>query len=154
LQECITEIRSLSRRLSAPTLGKINLEESVNDLIQSINLSSKIKIRQEISGFENNSLHKELHVGVYRILQEQLNNVLKHADASEVLVELKRCEDQIHLSVKDNGKGFSVHRPGTGIGLMNMQTRAENLNGSFFITTKPGCGCEVKVILPCTKNVN
>lgn len=148
LQDCINEIRSLSKRLSAPTLGKISLEESVNDLIDSINLTSKVKITRQITGLDNKMLNKELHVGVYRILQEQLNNVLKHAEASEVVVQLERKEQTIRLAVKDNGKGFEIRSRKTGIGLMNIQTRAENLNGTFSIDSCPGRGCSLEVILP------
>jgi signal transduction histidine kinase len=148
LQECINEIRSLSKRLSAPTLGKITIEESVTDLIESINATSKVKITHSISGFEGQLLKKEIHIGVYRILQEQLHNVLKHSEASEVFIQLKRGEDCIQLQVADNGKGFVVNKTKSGIGLMNMQTRAESLNGTFEVQSQPGKGCKVKVTLP------
>lgn len=149
LQECINEIRGLSKRLSAPTLGKISLEESVKDLVDSINLTSKVKITRQVTGLKNQPLKQELHLGVYRILQEQLNNVLKHAEASEVLVRLERQQNQIRLVIKDNGKGFVVHSSKSGIGLMNMQTRAENLNGTFELKSTPGNGCTVQVVVPC-----
>jgi signal transduction histidine kinase len=149
LQDCINEIRSLSKRLSAPTLGKISLGESVEDLIDSINQTSKVKITSHISGLNNHLLKKDLHIGVYRILQEQLNNVLKHAEASEVLVQLEIIDDKVHLCIKDNGRGFVVQDKRRGIGLMNMQTRAENLNGTFRLESKPGFGCKVDVVVPC-----
>ena len=149
LQNCINEIRRLSKRLSAPTLGKISLEESVNDLIDSVNHTSKVKITPYIAGLEGSSLRKELHLGVYRILQEQLNNVLKHAEASEVSIHLERTGNYLRLTVADNGKGFLVQGTKKGIGLVNMQTRAESLNGSFEIDSQPGRGCKVKVVLPC-----
>ncbi len=152
LQNCINEIRSLSRRLSAPTLGKISLEESVDDLIESINLASKVKITRYISGLENEQLQKDLHLGIYRILQEQLNNVLKHAEASEVVVRLERAEDHIRLSITDNGKGFTLQKSKGGIGLMNMQTRAENLSGTFAVASTPGQGCRVEVVVPLCGN--
>lgn len=149
LQDCIKEIRSLSKRLWAPTLGKISLEESVNDLVESINLTSKVKVTSEISGLDNQLLTKNLHIGIYRILQEQLNNVLKHANASEVFVQLEHNAGKLRLSIEDNGKGFVVHDNKSGIGLMNMQTRAENLNGTFNLESKPGQGCKVEVVVPC-----
>lgn len=149
LQNCINEIRSLSKRLSAPTLGKISLEESVKDLIDSINLTSKVKITSEVYGLHNQLLKKDLHIGIYRILQEQLNNVLKHAKASEVLVQLECKNDKLHLTVRDNGKGFVVQDNKCGIGLMNMQTRAEHLNGTFKLQSNPGHGCKVEVVVPC-----
>ncbi len=148
LQNCINEIRSLSKRLSAPTLGKIRLEDSVKDLVDSINSTSKVRITHEVTGFCEQPLKQELHIGLYRILQEQLNNVLKHAEAQNVSVELKKEEGKIYLTITDDGKGFSVGKDRQGIGLMNMQTRAESLNGSFVLTTNPGKGCRVEVVLP------
>lgn len=148
LQECINEIRSLSKRLSAPTLGKISLKESVADLIDTINETSKVKITFQSCGLEHQLLKRELHLGIYRILQEQLNNVLKHAEASEVFVHLECDEEHVRLSVTDNGKGFIPKSNKNGIGLINMQTRAESLNGSFEIESIPGRGCSMKVVVP------
>jgi signal transduction histidine kinase len=149
LQSCINEIRSLSKRLSAPTLGKISLQESVKDLIESINETSKVKITYEMSGLCEPLLKKEVHLGVYRILQEQLHNVIKHSEASEVSVQLEHKQETISLVVADNGKGFAISENKNGIGLVNMQTRAESLNGTFELESHPGRGCKIKVILPC-----
>jgi len=149
LQNCINEIRGLSKRLSAPTLGKISLEESVKDLIDSIDLTSKVRINRQISGMELGCLNQDIHIGIYRILQEQINNILKHAEATEVTIKLERRENFIHLLITDNGKGFQVHTSRNGIGLMNMRTRAENLSGTFEINSKPGKGCCVEVVVPC-----
>ncbi|MBO9682714.1 MAG: sensor histidine kinase, partial [Flavisolibacter sp.] len=149
LQNCINEIRSLSKRLSAPTLGKISLQESINDLIESINETSKVKITCQMSGLAEPVLRQELHLGVYRILQEQLHNVIKHSEASEVSVQLEHKQETIQLVIADNGKGFAVSETKNGIGLVNMQTRAESLNGTFELESHPGRGCKIKVILPC-----
>lgn len=149
LQNCINEIRSLSKRLSAPTLGKISLQESVKDLIESINETSKVKITYEMSGLYEPVLKKEVHLGVYRILQEQLHNVIKHSEASEVSVQLEHKQETIRLVVADNGIGFAVNETKNGIGLVNMKTRAESLNGTFELESYPGRGCKIKVILPC-----
>ncbi len=148
LQNCINEIRGLSKRLSAPTLGKISLDDSVKDLIDSINLTSKVKITQQVKGMENGGLSKDLHIGIYRILQEQLNNVLKHSEATEVNIDLEQCKNNIRLCITDNGKGFSVNTSKNGIGLMNMRTRAENLSGTLVVKSKPGQGCRVEVMVP------
>jgi signal transduction histidine kinase len=149
LQNCIDEIRNLSKQLSAPTLGKISLEESVQDLIDSINVASKIKITRQISGLNNSVLKQDLHLGIYRILQEQLNNVLKHSEASEVFIQLEKRKGMIRLLVTDNGKGFVVPAVKNGIGLLNMQTRAESLNGTFKLVSTPGHGCSIEIVLPC-----
>ncbi len=148
LQNCINEIRGISKRLSGPTLGKIRLEESVSELVDSINVAGKINIDLEISGLEDHSLKQDVHLCIYRILQEQLNNIIKHADATAVLIKLECKSDKIYLLVCDNGNGFDLNNSRKGMGLMNMQTRAENLNGSFTIHAYPGKGCKVEVVLP------
>jgi len=91
---------------------------------------------------------------VYRILQEQLNNILKHAEASEVIVRIEQKAGKLELSVTDNGKGFAVHSRKAGIGLLNMQTRAESLNGTFQLESQPGRGCKVAVVLPCQPSLS
>jgi signal transduction histidine kinase len=148
LQDCINEIRSLSKRLSAPSLGEITLEESVNELLDSVNFSGKVRINRNIEGLKNKIFSKEVHLGIYRILQEQLNNVLKHSEASEICVELENYDDSVRLFISDNGKGFSVNCKKAGIGLRNMRTRSEHLNGSFVLNSAPGAGCSVEVIVP------
>lgn len=84
----------------------------------------------------------------YRILQEALANVLKHARASEVEVELAADTDWVRLSVKDNGVGFATDGLRPGYGLDNMQQRAQELGGRFDIESAPGEGTSVRVALP------
>ncbi|MCW3075296.1 MAG: hypothetical protein JWP69_2365 [Flaviaesturariibacter sp.] len=148
LQECINEIRSLSRRLSAPTLGKIRLEDSVKDLIESISLTNKFLIRSEIAITNNNNITPDTHLALYRILQEQMNNVLKHAAATEVKIQLVQSHKALQLTIVDNGQGFDMATKRAGIGITNMKTRAENLHGSFEIKSAPGEGCSIQVVIP------
>ncbi|RYZ19867.1 MAG: sensor histidine kinase, partial [Chitinophagaceae bacterium] len=93
-------------------------------------------------------LSQDLHIGIYRILQEQLNNVLKHSEATEVSIDLEQGKNNLRLCITDNGKGFSVNKSNNGIGLMNMRTRAENLSGTLVVKSKPGQGCRVEVMVP------
>jgi signal transduction histidine kinase len=74
--------------------------------------------------------------------------VLKHAGATRVTVTLTRLADQVHLRVTDNGQGFTPSRKHNGIGIANMITRAESLNGSLTILSAPGKGCELVVNIP------
>jgi signal transduction histidine kinase len=85
---------------------------------------------------------------VYRILQEHLTNVLKHAGAGRVTVSLNQIGDHIHLRVTDDGKGFVPARKHNGIGIANMITRAESLGGSLTLRSAPGKGCELVVNIP------
>ncbi|RYZ23129.1 MAG: hypothetical protein EOO16_06345 [Chitinophagaceae bacterium] len=148
LQQCINEIRALSKRLSAPTLGKISLCDSVAELVQSINLTGKISIRNECTGLPAAAVRQEVHLAVYRIIQEALNNVLKHAAASEADLSLRLREDgTLQLTLTDNGQGYRAGR-GDGIGVTNMRTRAESLGGTFYIGPGKPRGCRVEVLIP------
>lgn len=147
LQDCINEVRSISKRLSAPTLGQISLEESVHDLIESINLTRKLQIVSDVRT-EGRSIPQDLHLAVYRILQEHLNNVLTHAGASIVLIQLLFHGNNLELSIDDNGKGFHIQEKKAGIGIINMRTRVESFNGTFLIESAPGKGCTLKVSFP------
>jgi signal transduction histidine kinase len=148
LQSCIDEIRSISKRLSAPTLGDIDLESSVRDLIESINLTHKVEINYLIEGLQNARISGELHLAVYRIIQEQLTNIIKHAEASMVNIELLYSNTGLLLSIKDNGKGFDLRTKRAGVGITNMKLRAESQNGTFFIASTPGNGCLLNVTFP------
>jgi signal transduction histidine kinase len=148
LQYCIDEIRSISKRLSAPTLGKISLEESIKDLIGSINLTNKLEVNYSISGIKDLFASQELHLAIYRIVQEQLNNIIKHARASYVSIELHNNRDRFQILIRDNGDGFDTNRQRTGIGITNMRTRSENLNGKFNIISAPGKGCLLHIDFP------
>jgi signal transduction histidine kinase len=148
LQASINEIRSLSRRLSAPSLGKIKLYESVKELTQSVADTGRLVIRLDLDAIEELEVDQELHITVYRIIQEQLTNILKHADASEVHVMMDFVDDTLILSIEDNGKGFTLQEKSKGMGITNMITRAESIHGSICIDTNPGKGCRLLAKFP------
>lgn len=153
LQSCIDEIRSISKRLSAPTLGEIGLEDSIKELVESINLTNRIEIHYSLQAISELQIPHDMHLAVYRIIQEQLNNILKHASASAVSIELKKDESNLILHITDNGTGFDPSVKRSGIGITNMRTRAENLGGQFELRSKPGNGCQLSVSFPLNQYV-
>lgn len=144
LQSCINEIRSISKRLSAPTLGKITLKESIEELVDSINITRRLQISYNISGLNQHVVPEDVHLAIYRIIQEQLNNIIKHADASKVSIELHNTGDDLLLQIVDDGKGFDTGAKRKGIGITNMETRTENMHGKLVIISAPGKGCTLK----------
>ena len=88
-----------------------------------------------------------VEVAAYRIVQEALANVVRHAQATQCTIRLQLIDGALHLSVEDNGSGLPevVHR---GVGLASMRERAEELGGTFGIAGRPGGGTNVKVSLP------
>jgi len=146
LQQSIDEIRSLSKRLSAPSLGNIKLKDSLQELIDSVTITNQLAITFHADDLEDVS--PTTHLALYRILQEQLTNVLKHAEAKNVSITLTKNETHLCLCVKDDGKGFDSQLKNNGIGLSNMASRAEALNGRIKFNSTPGEGCELYVELP------
>ena len=91
-------------------------------------------------------LNKEQQLHLFRIIQEQTNNIIKYAAASEVQIDLMLKSREIQLRLSDNGKGFDASNPAvSGIGIINMMSRAESLNGQFRIESTPGNGCTLYV---------
>jgi two-component system sensor histidine kinase UhpB len=143
----IEEIRRLSKELITPSLNDLGLVQSIQELIRSIQMVKKMKIRLAISGLDENSLLPEQKINVYRIIQEQLNNILKHAQANSVMIELNKEEEQIRLLMADDGKGFDPRKRRDGVGISNIISRAELYNGRVEIDSAPGKGCRLEVIL-------
>jgi signal transduction histidine kinase len=85
---------------------------------------------------------------IYRIAQEALGNVAKHANAKHVQVRLKRSDGNVSLTVADDGMGFVPNAPSGGLGLINMRERARQLNGTFEFDGKPGTGTTIRVTVP------
>lgn len=147
LQDCINEIRDLSKQLAAPAMGMVRLKDTIDELVESINITNRVKIHHEHE--ENESVvTSEIHLTMYRILQEHLTNVLKHADAKNVFINVDLKENDLILCVRDDGRGFNVHQKRNGIGITNMETRVVNLNGSFTIESAPGQGTTLLVSIP------
>ncbi|HMI79190.1 MAG TPA: ATP-binding protein, partial [Ferruginibacter sp.] len=143
----IEEIRLLSRKQVTP-LKNINLEELVRQLLSNLDQSTITK-----TGFSffaaNESLSDDLKLNIYRIIQEQINNILKHADAKNVNILIKLQGKAISIVVTDDGKGFNPNAKRKGIGISNMINRIESYNGKVKIKSSPGAGCKIAVKIPC-----
>ncbi len=147
ISSAIEEIRKLSKMLIAPSLKELGLKDSIDELIRNILIVKKMKIRFSTDGLDEEMISKDLRVAIYRIVQEQLNNILKHADASCVTIQLREKGRQISLLIEDDGKGFDVNCRRKGVGITNIISRAELFNGKVEIDSAPGKGCRVKVLL-------
>lgn len=147
VMNCISEIRNLSRELSATTLGTQSLKDSIKALIETVEFSGKIAIRFHHDDYHTR-LEKDQKQALYRILQEQLSNIMKHAQATEVTVILSQAYDRTELEVRDNGKGFDVTTKANGLGLNNISSRAKVFGGGMKIESARGKGCTLRVWLP------
>jgi signal transduction histidine kinase len=109
-------------------------------------LTDKINIHLDIKNVPK-KLNHEIHLGIYRILQEQLTNILKHAEAKNVNIIVRFAAKSLLLTIQDDGKGFELNTKRKGIGISNMYARANSINGDLNIKTSIGKGCllELKV---------
>ena len=150
--DAIEEIRKLSKELVGPSkMEAKGLITSVMDLIYDISLVKNININFNYSFYKEEQTDVDFKVVIYRIIQEQLNNILKHAEASEAEIELKKRKDSLVLLIKDNGKGFNTAAKRKGIGLKNIEHRVEIYNGSVEIFSSPGKGCKMEINFKQTK---
>lgn len=143
----INEIRQLSRSLMNPSLGDLGLVDSLNDLIENIHLTRQLKIKLDTE-VEEDHLPENLKITTFRIVQEVLNNALKHAKASVVQIKVKACAKELLLNVIDDGIGFQPHTVLRGAGLKNIQNRVYLANGSISLESSPGKGCNIKIKFP------
>jgi two-component system sensor histidine kinase UhpB len=148
VREAISEIRKLSHQLAPVSDNEISLKQVFESLIETINVNNRFEIKLEVSDMDDIQITDEQQINLYRILQEQLNNIVKHADASEVVVSLTRSGSSLVFSIRDNGKGFDPEMQATGIGLENIKRRAKVFSGVFRLNTSLGKGCEVVVEIP------
>jgi signal transduction histidine kinase len=144
----INEIRQLSRSLMDPTLGDLGLVDSIKDLIENINATRKLQVKLLSSGNVDESLDSNEKLTIFRIIQEALNNAIRHSGATDAVVSLAVKSGNILLSIKDNGIGFSPKTVKKGAGLRNIQNRVYLANGSFSIKSNAGKGCNLKIIIP------
>jgi len=152
LAECINEIRNISKRLSSPVNSETSLKEPIEELISSIQLTNKLQINLNVQSNPCRISH-DVHLCIYRIVQEHMTNILKHAEASRVDIQITVNSTAVDVVIKDNGKGFNVNAQRKGIGISNMQNRAESMNGILTIDSKPSAGCQLHVSIPLEEPV-
>jgi signal transduction histidine kinase len=144
----ITEIRKLSQSLMIPSLGDLGLIDSIDDLVENMNATKKIDASFIHDVIDENYLSENQKLTLFRIAQEALNNVVKHANATHTTIELFQEEKKIQLNIKDDGKGFDPVTAKKGAGLNNIRNRVYLLNGNLTVNTQPGKGCTLIVELP------
>lgn len=151
LDQCIRETRAIVYDLRPPTLAYLGLVPAVERLVQEQERVFGIKGYVE-TVHEARRLGPDRELGVFRIVQEALQNVQRHARASEVVVWFQFGVSDLSVTVRDNGKGFSYsslrHLPGSHLGILNMRERAENLGGYFSVDSTPGAGTTVVAVIP------
>jgi signal transduction histidine kinase/ligand-binding sensor domain-containing protein len=149
----LKELREIAHNLHPYELERLGLTEALKDMIATIQDTSAIRFIFEIDELEK-IFNSEEETHVFRIVQEILNNILKHSEATEVFLTFQRRNSFVHLSVRDNGKGFDYQnalqqKTNThGIGLSGLQERVRLLNGTFDLQSDFGKGTHIQISLP------
>ncbi len=151
LNLAMEEIRRLSQSLIAPSLGDVSLRGVLQDLLGNISFASTLELELDFENYDEDITDNNMKLMFYRIVQEQLSNILKHAMAKSATVKLLNTPDQVELIIRDDGIGFDTSKKPEGIGLRNIKNRASIYNGVVIIDSAPGKGCSIKVIIPVTQ---
>jgi PAS domain S-box-containing protein len=145
ITSAIEEIRRLSKSMIETFQKEVGLEFSLNDLIEKVRLAQPFTISLYFSVPDEPQLDDKLKKTIFRIVQEQLNNTVKHANASEVQIAIVQKNRQLLITIADNGKGFNTTQKRRGIGITNIISRTELFNGRVKIESSPGKGCRMQI---------
>ena len=107
-----------------------------------------LQIELTADTFYEEDIRYDFKLSIFRIVQEQMNNILKHSMATTVNIELVRNEQFIYLKIRDNGVGFDIHQQRKGIGIYNIISRSDLYNGIVDIQSSPGKGCGIHITFP------
>src|SRR5580658_3505633 len=146
IMNVIEEIRRISKTLSTPGMI-MGLLESIKILLDDLITVHAIKIEFHEEGINEVELDEKLQLTIFRIVQEQLNNILKHANATSATINLTKHGNEIILLISDNGIGCDILKEGMGIGIINIKSRAELYSGIVTTVSKPHEGYVLKVVL-------
>ncbi len=152
-EEIVNELRDVTKALRPPILDDLGMVTSIRRLLVDFAERTKIKGQLKVSG-EERRLPSDAELGMFRIAQEALRNVERHAEATRVTLTITFAKDEARLRIIDNGVGFSTASVSADVtasgqmGLLSMQERAESLGGKLEIQSNPGNGTRVIVSVP------
>ena len=153
LQKALDKVRDLSHMLRPPDFERLGLVRSLEILCLEMADEQELEVAFSAQGLEEVQLGAEAEINLYRLVQEALNNVKKHAQASRVEIALGASSSDVLVRIKDNGRGFDVAahpERRKHLGLKTMQERARQLGGVLRLDSKPGSGVEIIVSFPVT----
>jgi signal transduction histidine kinase/ligand-binding sensor domain-containing protein len=149
--EAIKEVREISYNLGPYQLDRLGLKKTIEEMIQKVDDSSPTKFILDIGEIDG-CLARDAEVSFFRIVQEALNNVVKHAAATEASLGIGKEGGHLVLTIRDDGNGFDAARSESGFGLVGMSERVGLLRGEISVRSEIGKGTSVRVRLPCTSN--
>ncbi len=148
----VEEIRKISKALNTSLVKMIGLSRSIDDIIINMKAFQQIETKFHYDQKLDKILSEDQKLMIFRILQEQTNNIIKYADAKNVNITLKEVHSQVFLSITDDGKGFDTSVESKGIGFVNVYNRVDAFGGEVKLISSPGKGCALEIVFPLTLN--
>ena len=142
-----TALRALISELRPAALDELGLQPALESLVNRIAAVEGLETTLQVE-LGNARLDPDLETTVYRLVQEALSNVAKHAEATSVAVTVERVEYAVHVRVEDDGRGFDPGAATDGFGLVGMRERAALAGGELTLEPAPGGGSVVRAVLP------
>ena len=146
LDKAIQEARNLSHHMVIPHFSEKDLKDELGQLIENYSYNQMVQL--DTADMKEEFLSPPIKETLFRIVQEQLSNIYKHAKASSIMIRLSTARRSVTLLIIDNGVGFDVQQKRKGIGITNIFNRVESYNGKADIVSFPGRGCTLSVIIP------
>lgn len=156
----ITEVREIAYNLRPYLLDRLGLTKAVRSMLAKIAEIGALEIDGEIDDIDG-AFSPETEISIYRVLQEGLNNVLKHSEATRASVSIIKGDRLVSILIKDNGRGFIVRRPAAepeaekpGFGLLGIAERVKMIGGTHVIESEPGRGTSITIRVPLSSERN
>jgi signal transduction histidine kinase len=150
----INHIRAISKKMIIPSERFVGLFGCINMLKYDLSIIHPVDIQFYVDNIEEQDMEEKLQLNIYRIIQEQLNNIVKHSKATHATIDLSRQEDEIILLISDDGMGYDTSKRRQGVGIRNIMSRAELYQGTAEVTSTPGQGYDLKIRLPLYSHIN
>lgn len=150
INNTILEIRNISHRIGQDILVRTGLAQAIKSLADDINQTGFMKVKTIFSIKNEKMMQQDLQLTVFRIVQEQLHNILKHSAAKNASIAVSIKNKKLNVAVTDDGKGFQVNKVKKGLGLQNIYDRAELYRGKANIISSKGKGTSLIVEIPLT----
>jgi len=147
LDSSIKEMRRVAHNMMPEALVKFGLDTALKDVCTDINQSGALQVNYQSIGMQQVQINSVTASTIYRIVQELLNNTIKHASAKNAIVQLSKTDGILSVTVEDDGKGFdtAILKQTRGIGWDNIQNRVEFLKAKMDVDSSPGKGTSVHI---------